>query len=124
MVSSASQQYTGNLYQDRLGSAAPGHDDGSLGRLGQAFTNNFDPPYFVSDALSSIVGEPASDDVASWTSLTDVASCAKLKCDITWPPSMSGSLLRLLAGDDDPAYLVISEIASVSPSFFEAQLSK
>ena len=35
---------------------------------------------------------------------------------------MIGSLLRLLAGDDDPEELEISELASVSPAYFEAQL--
>lgn len=36
---------------------------------------------------------------------------------------MAGSLIRLLAGDDDPTGIEISEMASVSPAHFEAQLN-
>ena len=83
-----------------------------------------DPPPTVTAALMSTVPEPTPDLVASSTTLEQGATWAKLKGDITWPPSMAGSLVRLLSGDeDDPSELEIAEAASVSPKHLEPPLS-
>ena len=85
----------------------------------------FDAPAFVANALLSTVREPDREEVEAWTTLAEVAKWAKLSGDIQWVTSKSGSLLRLLAGEDeDIDDLLISEIPSVSPAFFQAQLDK
>ena len=83
-----------------------------------------DPPPSVANAINSIVREPTPDEVASWTTLRQVAAWAKLKGEITWPVSKAGSLVRLLAGvDEEVDDLDISDLASVSPKQFEARLT-
>ena len=85
----------------------------------------FDAPPFVANALLSTVREPDPEEVETWPTLAEVATWAKLSGDIHWTTSKSGSLLRLLAGEDeDIDDRLISGIASVSPAFFEAQLDK
>ena len=67
------------------------------------------PPPAVATALLGTVREPTPDQLASWTTIEHVATWAKLKGDITWPPSMAGSLIRLMAGDDEgPADIGVS----------------
>ena len=71
----------------------------------------------------STVREPTPDQVAIWTTVNDIIQWSKLKGDISWPPSMAGSLLRLLAGpDEDPADLDIADLAVVSSDLFESRL--
>ena len=67
----------------------------------QPSRSSFDAPAFVMTAAQSTVREPSDSEVAGWSTLADVASWAKPKGDILWPPSMAGSLVHLLAGDDD-----------------------
>ena len=82
-----------------------------------------DPPPTVTAALMSTVREPTPDQVASWTTVNHKSKWSKLKGEISWPPSMAGSLLWLLAGpDEDPADLDIAELASVSDDLFELRL--
>ena len=76
----------------------------------------------VTNALQSTVREPTPDETSRWTTLEHVPRWAKLKRHIAWIPSMAGSLIRLLAGDDDLAHTEIFESASISTSRFEAQL--
>ena len=61
----------------------------------------FDAPPFAADALLSTVREPDREEVEAWTTLAEVAKWAKLSGDIHWTTSKSGSLLRLLAGEDE-----------------------
>ena len=59
--------------------------------------------------------EPTKDLVDSWITVAHIAAWAKLKGEIAWTPSMAGSLIRLLMGEDeDPILLEISELASVA----------
>lgn len=87
-----------------------------------------DPPPNVTAGFMSTVREPTPDLVASWTTVEQVASWAKLKGDVAGTPSKAGSLVRLLTvdddddDDDDPSQLEIAEVASVSPKRFETLL--
>ena len=48
------------------------------------------PPPAVATALLRTVREQSPDQVSSWTTIEHVATWAKLKGDITGPPSMAG----------------------------------
>ena len=82
-----------------------------------------DPPPNITPGFMSTVREPTKDLVDSWTTVAHIAAGGKLKGDITWTPSMAGSLIRLLMGEgEDPLLLEISELASVAPKQFEKLL--
>ena len=86
---------------------------------------NDEPPQTVTVGFMSTVRAPANGLVDSWATLQHIAKLAKLKGDITGRPSMAGSLVRLLTGEDEDAtQLEISEAASVSPQVFEKLLAK
>ena len=86
---------------------------------------NDEPPQTVTAGFMSTVREPANGLVDSWATLQHIAKWAKLKGDITCIPSMAGSLVRLLTGEDEDAtQLEYSEVASVSPQVFEKLLAK
>ena len=62
------------------------------------------------------VREPEPSDTDAWTVLSEVAKWANLKGDFDWAPSPAGSLLRLVADDDDVGDLLISEFSSLPRS--------
>ena len=84
-----------------------------------------EPLQTVTAGFMCTVCEPTKGLVDIWTTLQHIAKWAKLKGDITCIPSMAGSLVRLLTGDDeDPSQLEISEVASVSPQMCEKLFQK
>ena len=74
-----------------------------------------------SAASSSVTGarEPTLDEFNAMDTLQDVFSWAKIKGDVSYPPSQAATLLAAIGGEDDTS---IDEIAAIPPDRFLASL--
>ena len=66
--------------------------------------------------------EPDDTEVSNMQTVADVANWARINGDFLWGPSPLGSLLRLIADEDDIMDLEIDDVAEVKPANFEKHL--
>ena len=108
-----SESTVGMMTHEQQQQAAEGHDQQRAPPL-QKQASTKDP----------MVRELTAAEVASFTSLQQVADWAKFKGDVTWSASKPGSLLSLFTDEEDMADLEISEFASIPSKQLEKLLEQ